>query len=913
MLHRRETDAELSDEIAQYIELAAQEHMRAGLPRDEAERRAHAEFGGVESAKEGVRAAGWDGALQSIGRDVGYAFRGLRRNPGFTVVALLTLMLGIGANTAMFSVVNAVLLRPLPYHEPERVALVWTDDIHRGLHQQPTAYLTIEDWRKSARSFDGVGYYSAARTAFTANGRARGRTRSAFISGNVFSLLGVRPTLGRPITTADESTGAMVAVISYGLWQRQFGGDTSAIGATIQTEDGKEGAAYTIVGVLPREFYFPDKLTELWVPAVNYWRFRRESTERYADWARRWTAVVRLRHDVTVDDARRDLARIGNQLAATYHADVPDFPGFATTVMPMLDYVAGRNLQRALWVLLAAVTLVLLVSCANVANLLLARGAARRREFAIRRALGAGRTRVVRQLLVESVVLSVVGGALGLLVARIVTRMLVRYATSQLPRMDELALDNRVLAFAAITAVTSGILFGMVPALRVSGADAADALRGGSALGDTRLTRTRGWLIVAECASAIMLLCGAGLLLRSMGRLTSVDPGFDARNVLTVRVEFPPEAPPTDEERRQGLRVEPLRAQARVGRLDALIDRIAALPGVTNVGLSDDMFIAGQGHASITIPGGRSDSVAGGELNDAAASPGFFTTMRVPLRKGRYLNALDVQQKIRALWTPVTTQLSLADKEQLAVREPVVVNDAFVRRYFPTEDPIGKRFCIDPTNKTYWYEIVGVVGNMRRQGQDRDAIPEYYGPYLPSPNGRADLLIRTANDPSAAASSVRAAIAQQFPGITIVNVSTADRLLGDFHAQRDFQTWVLAVFAALAAVLAAVGIYGVVHYAVAERTREMGLRVALGASPAELFRLVVVQGMRMPMLGIGLGIVGALATTRVLSHLLFGIDATDPLTFAGVVAVLVAVAAAACYVPARRAARIDPMIALRHD
>jgi putative ABC transport system permease protein len=912
LLWPNEADAALNDEVTHYLDLAAAEYERTGLPRDEAMRRARVDFGGVEAAKEGVRNAGWDATLESFRRDLAYGVRGLARAPGFTAIAVFTIALGIGVSTTMFSVVNAVLLRPLPYHDPNRLVLIWTDDVRRGLHEEPTAYRTIEDWRAGTRSFDDMAFFSTQRTPYTTNGISRGRTRTAFVSGNLFTLLGVAPLRGRAITAMDDSALGNVAVVSYSLWQRQFAGDSSAIGRTIRVEGGKDDSALQIVGVMPPGFYFPDKNTEIWTPATTYWRFRRESVERFPSWARRWTAVARLKPSVSLAGARADLSHTGSRLTELYKSDVPDFPGFSTNAVRVLDHVAGRDLQLALWVLLGAVGLVLLVACANVANLLLARGATRHREFALRRALGAGRARLVRQLIVESMTLAVAGGALGVALATLGVRALTLIAAQRVPRIEELSVDLRVLLFAVVSSLLAGLVFGVAPALRVSSADPADILKGGGDgfLGGVRLRRARGALVFAECTLAIMLLSGAGLLLRSLSRVISVVPGFDPVGVLSVRIEFPPEAAPSAEERTQASVIAPARAQARDSRASELLARVAAVPRVESVGFSDDMFIAGQGNKSITIPGRAADS-SSSELNNGTASAGFFRTMRVPLIRGRFLTHDDVLTKIHALWTPVVTDMSLVDKERLAVPEPVVVNEAFARRFFPGEDPIGKRFCIDPTNKTYWYEIVGVVGDMHRSGLERGVIPEYFGPHLPSPNDRADLLVRTHGDPLAIASAVRQIVAATIPGTVVVTVTTADRQFGDFIAERNFQTWLLSIFAGLAVLLAAIGVYGVVHYSVAERTREIGVRLALGASPAALMRDVIAHGMSMPALGVAVGIALSLGSTRVMSHLLFEIGANDPLTFVGVFVILLSVAFIACVAPARRATRIDPVTALR--
>ena len=662
LFRKEEVERDLDDEVTQYVEAATQAHMRAGLSRQAAERAARIDVGGVETTKETVRSSGWDATVETVLRDVRYAARGLVRNPGFTIVVLLTLTLGIGVNTVMFSVVNAVMLRPLPYRDAGRLALVWTDDARRSLHEENTAFATIIDWRNESRTFDGIAFYSAGR--MTLSGSAgRERSRGAFVSGNLFSVLGVSPMRGRGIAINDETSAERVVVISHSLWLRRFGADSSVIGKTLQIEENvsKDGpAAMHIIGVMPAGFYFPDKQTEIWTPATTYWRFRRESIERFAPWSRRWTAIGRLKPNVAVEEAQADLARIGKRLSVTYQTDQPDFPGFAPNVVPILDHVAGRNTQSALWVLLGAVMLVLLVACANVANLLLARGATRQQEFAIRRAIGAARSRLVRQLVVESMLLAIVGGAGGVLLAVVGTRALAVVAAGRVPRIDEISIDTRVLLFAALVSLVAGIVFGVVPALRVSRTDASESLKAGRQAGSVHIRRTRGLLIVAECALAMVLLTGAGLLLQSLNRVRSIAPGFDPSRVLIVRVEFPHEAPPAAEERTQTSRVEAARARGREQTMNDMLARVAALPGVEGVGITDDMFVTGQGNTSITIPGHPTDSLGDGELNDGTVTPELFSTMRVPLRRGRYLTRDDAQTKIRALWSLVVTDQSLA-------------------------------------------------------------------------------------------------------------------------------------------------------------------------------------------------------------------------------------------------------------
>ena len=916
LFRRRELDQDLDDEVRHFIEMATQENMRAGMARAQAERAARVAFGGVESAKEGVRAAGWESHVDSLIRDVRYALRGVRRNPGFTTVVVLTLALGIGANTAMFSVVNAVMLRPLPYGNAQDLVMMWTDDVKRGLHEEGTAYITITDWRKQAQTLSDIAFFSTMSTVLSgaSNTQERERTRSAYVSANLFRVLGAQPLLGRTITDDEEASGARVAVISYELWVKRYGGDSAILGKMLDVETAPKfyPAAPQIIGVMPPAFNFPDKSTEFWTPATTYWRWARESYERNPAWARRWTAIGRMRAGRRADDVRRDMAVVASRLAATYPSTLPDFPGYAVNVVPIMDHVAGRTLQRTLWILLGAVGLVLLVACANIANLMLARGAVRQHEFAIRRALGAGRGRLVRQLLVESTTLAVLGGIVGLIVATSATKALAVSATLAIPRMEEIGIDGAVLAFGALASLVAGIAFGLVPALRLSQASPGESLREGTghSTGGVRLRRTRGVLVVAECALAMVLLTGAGLLIRSLIHLQAVEPGFQPDGVLSMRVEFPRLPPPATTGRGPGSEM-----QFAAGREDALhqlAQRITGLPGAEAVAFDDNILIGrDDGDASIVIPGRASDSVTTGQLYVSAATPGFLELMRVPLVRGRYLTRADAAVKIRALWSGVNTGLPFAEKVARLIPEPVVVNETFTRRYFSNEDPIDKRFCIDPTNKTYCFVIVGVVRDMRRQGLDRQAIPEYFETALPFEN--AELLVRTRGDPLSAGPGISQLIRSAMPGSIVTRVTTVDRLLGALTAQRRFQTWLLAAFASLALALAAVGIYGVVQYAVSERTREIGVRIALGATPSNVLGLVIGQGMRTPAIGIALGVLASLVVTRLLAHLVFEVGTTDPTTFLSVAGILLAVALAACWIPAHRATRVDVSRALRQE
>jgi predicted permease len=909
LFDRNRADRDLSDEVAHYVELATAEHVRRGFSPEEAARRARVEMGSIEAVKERVRASGWEARVESFWQDVRYAARNLRGQRTFTLAAALTLTLGIGATTAMFSVVDGVL-RPLPLPRAHELALLFTDDIRRGLHRELTATLTIEDWQRLNTTFSGLAYYSSER-ATVAVRDGRQRTRLAFVSSNLFPLLAVPPHLGSWLPADDTPAATVPAVISHALWQNRFGGAADVIGQTLVLDDwqGKDARpAFVVTGVMPPRFAFPDRFTDVWTPAPTYWRWSRERVERFPSWARRWTVLGRLQPDVTVAAAERDFARISAQLNAMHPSAPHDFPGFAVSVVPLLDTVVGPSVQRALWVLMAAVIVVLAIACANVGNLLLARGAARQHELALRFALGASRWRVSRQLLIEALLLAALGGVGGVLLAVMASDALAVFGAGRLPRVDDIAVDRRVLFFAALASLVAGLTCGVLPALRATGGDACRRLRDAGALGGSTRTRVvRATLVAAQCALAAILLVGAGLLVRSLARVYDVRSGFDAENVLVARVEFPRDTtPPAPGDSGAGL------ASTRMQAMDDLFARIAAHPDVEAVSFIDDLFIAGQGNASIAFPGSEATTVSG-QLQEAAVTPQFFRTLHVPLRDGRYLQSGDAVTKIRALWSPIERSLPLIEWARRAVAEPVVVNEAFVARFLADRRPIGERFCVDPTGKTYCYEIVGVVADMHRQGPEQPAIPEYYGPYFPVSGGRADLLVRTRAQSDAVSGMIRHTVNELFPGSVVVRIAAVDADFSAFTGQRRFHTTLLAGFAVLAVMLAAIGICSLVHYTVAQRMRELAVRVSLGARPGQVLRLVLASGLRAPFAGIVLGLLAALAGSRVLTHLMFEIEPSDAATFVSVGATLLAVALTACYLPAHRAARRDPVAVLRLD
>jgi putative ABC transport system permease protein len=842
--------------------------------------------------------------------DVRLALRGLRRIPGFTATAILTLALGIGANTAMFSVANAVLFRPLPFRDADRLVVIATADIRRGSNSERSPLPVVEAWRQQNHTLRDVAHYTTYRETLNEQGD-RERLRVAAASPSLFAVLGVPPAIGRAFSSDDERSRERVAVISHGFWHRRFGADSAVVGRVFHVEassaDGRRSSAgnapstveYRVIGVMAREFYFPDNQVDFWVPAISAAISDRQMAEPFGREARRWMVVARLEPSVTARDVERDLVDIGKRLTLSYPNLPADFPGFAVAVASLRESLTGERVQATLWLLLAAVTLVLGIACANVASLLLARGATRRRELAVRRALGATRARLAAQLLVESLVLSGLGGALGLVMALALGKVVGAVAAGALPRLEETALDVRVLAFAVVASLASGVVVGLAPILSDS-TRAGDVLNArGDLSGSRRTVRFRSLLVTAQCALAVALLAGAGLLLRSFERLRAIDPGFDPRQVVTVRLEFP--AAPSRGPRPDTSAdiVQAAGALARAQQMEAAVNAIAALGGVDAVGLIDDMFVGGDvRNRSIGIPG--RDSLSVSQLNDGRVTAGFFRVMRVPLLRGRYLESGDAPMRARSL--------------NVTAPEPVVVNETFARRFFPNENPLGRVFSSGSQARNS-FEIVGVVGDMHRQGRERSAVPEYFTAYVPVPQGRADLLVRTKPgvDPNGVARAVQGSIKELIPGALIWSVSTAARQLDDFESARTLETWLLSAFAALALVLSVVGLYGSVHYSVAQRTREIGLRMALGATSTAVMRKAIVDGMRAPLMGLALGVPIAAVSTRLMTHLLFGTTPGDPVTYLTISTILVASAIAACYLPARRASRVDPMTALRHE
>jgi predicted permease len=798
--------------------------------------------------------------MDTLWQDLRQAVRLLRRSPGFAAAAVATLALGMGANTAMFSVVHAVMLRPLPYPDPDRLVRL------RG----GTSYPDLHDLASQSRSVEGLGGYRAQFFDLTGRGAAE-RVDGALVTGDLFRLLGARAERGRLVQADDDRPGGpKVVVLSHGFWQRRLGGDEQVRGRTVRFTTGE----YEVIGVTPPGFRLPEVEAEVWAP------LRPESPEEAdARGAHSLTAVGRLRPGTALPAAQEDLDAIAARLSEAYPEENKD----RRFVLNPLHQFLVRDVRGALVLLLGAVAFVLLIAATNVANLLLARAAARTKEIAVRASLGASRLRLARQLLAESVLLAALGGAAGLLVAYWLTDLIVRTSPPGIPGIDLVQLDTRVLAFTAAVSLLTGVLFGLVPGLQGSRVSLAPSLKeGGRTAATGARPRLRGALVVSQVALALVLLVGAGLLLRSLQRLQSMDPGFDATRLVTFNLT-PPMSRYGDVARRTRI-------------FDQVLTRVGALPGVTAVGATSELpFGTGSLHHEFVIDG-RPPVEIGREpdLYNRSISPSFLRTLGLPLLQGRALTEDD-----RA-GTPLVG----------------VVNEAAVRQHFPGEDPVGRRVAWARDSRRDWITIVGVVGDVRAQQLAADEVPAIYTPMAQETRGWKtwmNFTVRTGEGPESLAAAVRREVAAVDADIPVTKVRAMDDLITASVAPQRFNLLLLGGFAVLALVLAGVGLHGVLSYAVALRMQEMGVRVALGAAPRDVVRLVVGQGLALTLAGALLGAAGALALTRFVSGMLFGVRATDPATFAGVAVVLLAVAALACYRPARRAARVDPLVALRGE
>jgi putative ABC transport system permease protein len=804
--------------------------------------------------------------MNTIWQDLRYGARMLLKSPGFTLVAVITLALGIGANAAIFSVINSVLLRPLAYPQPERLVWIWGTNPSADIKQEGASLPDFADWKAQGRSFASMGGFTNFSPILTEAGEPE-RLPGALVTDGFFTTLGVSPQLGRAFTPdEDRPDNRRVAVLGHGLWQRRFGGDPGIVGRKITLN----GNPYLVVGVMPPGFKHPlpgmRAPVEVWTPLG----IDPATMGRRSDFL---GVVARLKPDVAIGQARSEMNALMRRLEGQY----PDTNrGWGVVLLPLLERFVG-DMRPTLYLLLAAVGFLLLIACANVANLLLARATARQREVAIRSALGAGRGRIVRQLLTESALLSALGGAVGLLMAKWGMDALISMSPTSLPRLGEVAFDWRVLGVAFGVALVTGLLFGLLPALQASSPLLNEALKeGGRGADAARGKRLRSAIVVAEVALALVLSVGAGLMLRSFARLQNVNPGFNPENVLTASLSLP-----------RAKYEEGPRVAAFYRRL---LDEVAALPGVESAGLVDALPLAGGSYLSFVIEG-RPAADRTPDAEHRVVSPGYFKAMGIPLIRGRLLSEQDQAQ------TPFAT----------------VISETMARRYWPNEDPLGKRINLDDSKTAPWRTIVGIVGDVRNEGLNAEPNPQMYVSFAQTPRHGMSLVVRGAGDPTGLIAGVRRKVAALDRDQPLYNVRTLKQALAESLARERFGLMLIVTFAGLALLLAAVGVYGVLAYSVTQRTREIGVRLALGASRRDVLRLIAGQGMKLVLAGVGVGLLAAFALTRLMTRLLYGITATDPLAFIVVSVLLVVVALVACWIPARRATKIDPMVALRFE
>jgi putative ABC transport system permease protein len=805
--------------------------------------------------------------MNAFWQDLRYGARILLKKPGFSLIAIITLALGIGANTAIFSVVNAVLIRSLPFREPDRLVMLMEKGRHGG--GASVSYPNFKDWREQAKSFDAVAATRAQSFNLTGVNKAI-RLQGFEVTWNLLPMLGVTPQLGRMFTEQDDQPGAAAtALISHGLWQGRFGGDPGVIGKTLVIDDVQT----TVVGVLPAGFEFVRRV-DLYRPlGLN---LTPQSEFLYRGNKKGLYALARLKPGVTEEQARVEMETIAAQLERAY----PDSNSGTGAVLQSLAYFYAEGLRQSLLVLLVAVGFVLLLACVNVANLSLARAVERQREIAVRLTLGAGRWRIVRQLISESMLLSALGGLAGLLIGVWLTDGLLALAPPDAPRLDQVKLDIPVLLFTAGISALAGLLFGLLPALQAVRTDLNATLKeGGRRGGGASREGARKALLVVQVGVSLVLLIGAGLMLRTVYRLTRVDPGFNAENLLTMRFELSDQT---------------YRGERQHGFYRACLERVSALPGVRAAALTQSLPIAGSVWGSIFIVADKPVPPRA-ELPVAAFIPvsaNYFETMGMRLVKGRWFTDADT-----------------ADKPRLTV-----INETLARRLWPGEDPIGKRLKQDwPESQTPWREVVGVVADVKSEGIDQETPMQVYFPLAQEPRGALYLVVRTVGPPLALASTVEGTIHTIDKDLPVFGIQSMDQLLGNDIAQQRLTMALLAGFAVLSLLLAAVGIYGVIAYSVGQRTHEIGIRIALGARSWDVLRLVLGQGMRLALIGVALGLVASFALTRLMKTLLFGVEATDPMTFVALSLLLGIVALLACWIPARRAAKVDPMVALRGE
>jgi len=875
-LWRREAVIDDIDrEMRAHLELQVEANIRAGMPPAEARERAMRSFGNVNRAVDAAYDVKGGGLFETLTQDIRYGARMLAKHKAFTSISVITLALGIGANTAIFSVVNELLLRPLPFRDADRVVMLW-EVTPEGRHQNTTSRANFRAWCAQSTSYQHIAAFTDQRENLTGIGEPE-ELSVQFATPEFFKVLGVDPLLGRTFLPEDAEAGKpSLAVLSYGLWQRRFGGQPGVVGQAITLNDVK----VTVIGVMPQSFQFHIKQRSGTGRPAELWTILPMPTGPGANERGRFlSTVARLKDSVTVDHAAAELRTIHTRLSD----EAPEFnKNYSAEVLPLREQFFG-NVRRPLWLMLGAVGFVLLIACANVANLLLSLATSREKEIAVRAALGARRARIVRQLLTESLLLALLGSALGLGFAWLGIKALMLISPKDLVSLQSVGLNVTVLFWTLGVSVLTGLIFGLAPALHVSRLNLNDSLKeggkseSGQASGSRRL---RSALVVSEIALAVVLLASAGLLIKSFIRLQQVDRGFDTDNVLTMVIRVP------DARFREDAQF--------VNLFGQVLERIRHLPTVRSAGMVNFLpLYGGLGSATGFKILGRPEPPPGqGPVTDVrVADSGYFPTMGIPLLRGR----------------------NFSDSEQREPRHVILINEALARAYFAEEDPIGHRLDVNMFDNPTPAEIIGVVGNVRYDSLIDESPPAVYFPHPDLTYSFMTLVIRTDGEPSAIAPAVQREIRSLEPNQPVSDVRTMNQVMSEWVARSRFNTLLLGLFAGLATLLSAVGIFGVMNYSVALRTREIGLRLAIGAQPRQVLLLVLKQGFWLTIIGVAFGLAAAFALTRLLSGLLFGVAAVDVTTFATISLLLVIVSLLACYLPARRAMRIDPLSALRYE
>jgi putative ABC transport system permease protein len=876
LLGREAVISDIDEEMRLHVEMETEANIERGMSPADARRSALRSFGNFSSIKDAAYEVRGGGMMETLLQDIRYGVRMLARHRGFTAVAVLTLALGIGVNTAIFSVVNELLLRPLPYRDAERIVMLWEKNTQLDARQGTASRANFRGWREQSKSFESMAAFSDQRLNLTGVGEPE-EVAAQFTTPELLRVLGVEPIIGRGLTEEDARPAApKVAVLGYGLWQRRFGGDPAVVGKPITLN----GVPYIVVGVLPSGFQWHIRQRSGTSRPAEIWTILSMPTEGEGATRGRFLSVVaRMKPGVSLEQAQVEMTTI----AARLEQEAPRYnTGWSVDVTPLREQFVGK-VRPALWLLLGAVGFVLLIACANVANLLLSRAAAREKEIALRSALGAHRLRIVRQLLTESLLLALLGSLLGLGFAWWGIRALVMISPRELVNLQGVGLNLPVLAWTLLVSLVTGIIFGIAPALEATRLNLNDALKDGGKGAEgqgTRSRRLRGALVIAEVALALMLLASAGLLLKSFVRLQRVNPGFNTENVLTMVVRLPYSKYKEDAQ--------------MVAFFRQATERIGSLPGVRSVGAVNFLpLYGGLGASTAFTIEGRPAPPRGQDLTTdvRVTDPGYFGAMGIPLLRGR----------------------NFTDFEAREARHVVLISEAMARQHFPGEDPLGKRISVEMFEEPVATEIVGIVGDVRHESLVDEAEPTVYFPQSELPYPFITLVIRTDGDPLMMAPAVQREIRTIDPDQPVSDVRTMNQVMADTMGRARFNTLLLGLFAGLATLLAAVGIFGVMNYSVTLRTREIGIRMALGAQPGRVLMLILRQGLVLTLIGIALGLAGALALTRLMSSLLFGVGATDPETFAAIVLLLAVVSFIACYIPARRATRVDPLIALRYE